>query len=166
MVPEATDLEQSEPPVVEDRAPIGTAGANQTAPEWEGTDPVVLEVEVAQRALDAGERSGGHPKGPEVPPASTELVTSRAVTTRASARLRSSRAAPAPRPVEVGAVSSSGADTKATRSTPPGWTPGAGPAALNLMVQDVLDSFFAHGATLLKARSEMVVMQTSVRVCS
>jgi hypothetical protein len=33
-------------------------------------------------------------------------------------------------------------------------------------VKDVLDKFTAHGATLLKERSEMVAMQTSVRVCS
>ena len=71
-----------------------------------------------------------------------------------------------PRPVEIGAASSQGADTEATSSAPPGWTPGAGPAALNLAVQDVLDKFNTHSATLLKARNEMVAMQTSVRVCS
>ena len=58
------------------------------------------------------------------------------------------------------------ADTEATSSALPGWTPGAGPATLNLAVQDVLDKFSAHGATLLKARSEMVAMQTSARVRS
>nr|XP_020152519.1 uncharacterized protein LOC109737802 [Aegilops tauschii subsp. strangulata] len=40
---------------------------------------------------------------------------------------------------------------------------GAGTVALNLTVQDVLDKFATHDATLLKARSEMAVMQTSVQ---
>jgi hypothetical protein len=166
VVPESTDPQQSGPPTVEDLVPTGAGGADQTAPEREGTDPVVPGAEVARRAPDAGERGGGHPEGPEGPLAGAGLAMSRVLTTRASMRLRPSRAASAPRPAEAGAAGSSGADTEATSSAPPGWAPGAGPAALNLAVQDVLDKFSAHGATLLKARSEMVAMQTSVRVCS
>lgn len=47
MVLEATDMQQPEPPVVEDWAPTRGAGANQAAPEQEGIDPIVPEVEVA-----------------------------------------------------------------------------------------------------------------------
>lgn len=160
-IPEAANLELPEPPVVEDRAPTGAAGADQTALEREVTDPVVPEAEVAQRAPGAGERGGDHPEGPEVPPANTGLVTSQAMT-RARPCARARRERPQ-RLVETGPASLQGAGIEATSSAPPGWASGASIAVLNLAVQDVLDKFATHSATLLKARSEMVAMQTSVR---
>ena len=54
------------------------------------------------------------------------------------------------------------ADTEATSSAPPGWTPGAGSAVLNLAVQDVLNKFKTHSATRLQARNEMAVMQMTI----
>ena len=75
-IPEAANLEQPEPPVVEDRAPTKAAGSDQTALEREVTDPVIPEAEVVQRAPGAGERGGGHPEGPELPPASAGLAMS------------------------------------------------------------------------------------------
>ncbi|XP_037436101.1 uncharacterized protein LOC119303113 [Triticum dicoccoides] len=42
---------------------------------------------------------------------------------------------------------------------------GAGSAALNLAVQDMLDKFFVHNVTLHRAREELLVMWTSVQDC-
>jgi hypothetical protein len=63
VVPEVTDSHRSEPPVVEDRASTGPAGAGQAAPERERADPVVPEAEVVLQAPGAGERGGGRPEG-------------------------------------------------------------------------------------------------------
>jgi hypothetical protein len=160
-IPEATLPEQPEPPAPEGSAPTGGAEADQAAPERAVADAAALEAEANRRAQE-----DGRPGGPTAKPASARLGTSQAVMVRIPLCPRQARASSEPRPVETGAVSSPGADTGATSPAPPGWAPGAGAAALNLAVQDVLDKFSAHGATLLKARSEMVAMQTSVRVCS
>jgi hypothetical protein len=66
--------------------------------------------------------------------------------------------------MEVGAASSSAPDAEATSAAPPDWTSGAGSGVLKVEVQDVLDLFKAHGATLLQAGKELTAMQATVRV--
>nr|XP_020160114.1 translation initiation factor IF-2-like [Aegilops tauschii subsp. strangulata] len=160
VAPDAANL-----PVVEGQTPTGTAGASQTAPEREWTDSVIPEVEVAPHALDAGER-GSKPEGPELSPSSAELVVSRAVTTRASARQRPAWADSVPRPAGAEDASSHVANTESSSSAPAGWAPGAGPGVLKVTVKDVLDQFNTHAATLLTARNELLAIQTSVRVAT
>nr|XP_020190184.1 general transcriptional corepressor CYC8-like [Aegilops tauschii subsp. strangulata] len=160
--PEATDPQQTEPPVEEGQALTRGAGADQTALERGGADPVILEAEVPSRALTTSER-GSWPEVPEVPPSSAELVVGRVVTTRVPARQRPARAVSTLRPMEVGVASSSVPDTKATSTAPPDWASGAGSGVLNMAVKGILEQFNAHGATLLKSRSELLAMQTAVQ---
>ena len=102
------------------------------------------------RAPTAGAQ-GSRPEVPLVPPSGGELVVGRIPTISVPPRQRPVKAVSAPRPMGVGAASSSVLNTEATSAAPPDWTSGAGSGVLNVAVQDILAQFNTHVTTLLQS---------------
>ena len=83
--PKATGPQHAEPPVLEDQAPTGGAGADQPTLERGEADPVVSKTEVPPRAPIIS-MQGSRREAPLMPPSGGELVVGPIPTIRVPAR--------------------------------------------------------------------------------
>jgi hypothetical protein len=149
--------------VLEVQAPTGGAGDDQPVQE-RGGDPVIPEAEEPPRT-PATDAQGSQPDAPLVRPASGELAVGLTLAIRIPVRRRAGRAASAPRPLEIGAASSSAPDAEATSAAPPDWMSGGGTGVLNAASQEVLARFNAQGAALQQYTQEFLATRAAVRIC-
>nr|XP_020150824.1 actin cytoskeleton-regulatory complex protein PAN1-like [Aegilops tauschii subsp. strangulata] len=150
------------PPAPENKALTGGAGDNQPALERGGGDPVILGTEVSPPTPTAGAQTS-RPDAPQVPPVGGELVVGLTPAIRTPVRRRATKETSAPRPLEIGAASSSTPNAEATSAAPPVWTPGGGTGVLNRAAQDVQAQFQAQGAALQQYTKAFLATRTAVR---
>nr|XP_020153288.1 uncharacterized protein LOC109738605 [Aegilops tauschii subsp. strangulata] len=81
----------------------------------------------------------------------------------AAGRRRAEKVASAPRPLEIGAASSSSPNAEATSAAPPEWTPGGRTGVLNTAAQDVQAWFQAQGAALQQYMQAFLATRAAVR---
>ena len=74
------------------------------------------------------------------------------------------KAASAPRPQKIGALSSSALDTKATSDAPVGWVRGGGTGALNKASLDVQAKLRAEAVALNRCNEAYLESRTAIRV--
>ena len=102
--------------------------------------------------------------GPPVPPAGNEMVTGLTPGARIPLRRRPTKAASAPRPLEVGATSSSILDTEATSDAPAGWARGGGTTHLNKAVLEVQAKLRADADALTHCNKAFLESREAIRV--
>jgi hypothetical protein len=153
----------SVPPPPEFTAPTGGAGVEQPVMEREGGDVVPPEV-VVPPPPPSGGAWDKQPAAPPVPPAGNEVLAGSTPEGRTPTRRRGAKAASAPRPLEVGAASSSVPDAEATSAASAEWVRGGGTGALNQAILYVQAKLRAEATALQQCNRAFLDSRAAIRV--
>ena len=103
---------------------------------------------------------------PPVPSTGNKLVVGSTAVACILGRRRPEKAASAPMPLEVRAVTSSAPDAEASSTAPLEWTPGGGTNVLNRAAIDVQAHLQAQGTALQEYTKVFLSTRAAIWVCS
>ena len=158
-------LLSSAPPPPEFTGQTGEAGTENPVVEKESGKASMLDMLVPPPPPPppSGRGYGKQPAGPPLPP--TEDDARLLLQVASPARRHLEKATSAPRPLEVGAASSTIPDAEATSAVPVGWVRGGGTGLLNQALLDVQAKLRAEGDALQICTKAHLASRAAVRVC-
>ena len=133
--------------------------------ERDGGDVAMPDV-IVPPLPPSGNAQGKQPADPPVPPTGNEVVTGPTPEVCTPSCHRFAKAASVPRPLEVGAASSSIPDTEATSAAPADWVQGGGTGPLNQVILDVQGKLRAEADALKWCNQAFLESRAAIWVCS
>ena len=131
--------------------------------EREGGDVAMPDV-IVPPPPPSGSAQGEQQVDPPVPPTANEVATGLTLEVGTPTRRRPTKAASAPRPLEVGAATSSIPDTEVTRAVPTGWVRGGGTGPLNKAILDVQAKLRAEADAVKHCNQAFLESREAIRV--